>query len=550
MSITLGQNLRWKYGLIASLSLAARSVENLDFRFADFEIDVARHELRRRGELVLIEPQVFDLLVHLVRNRNRIVSKNELIDTIWMGRVVSEETLSSRVSAARRAIGDNGVDQALIRTHYKRGFRFVGAVHNNPVLPAPLAASSSETATAPAILIFDRPSIAVLPFENMSGDPEQDFLADGLSEDIITGLSRQRWFSVIARNSSFAFKGEAADPRKVARELGVRYVLEGSVRKAADRVRVTAQLIDADKRVHLWADRYDSALANIFEQDEITNRVIDAVRSQIIMAEAARLRCKPLQNIDASDLVMQALPHMWRMSADEQRQAQELLEQAVTLDAEYAHAHALLGWTYVCLFNLDSHTPIGELTDRALDTAARALALDDQDHWGHLVFGLSQARRRQSEAAVSHLSRSIDLNPNFALGHAGLGYALACGGQPERGLEFLEQALLLNPLDPFLAVYAPVVRYMAHFALEQYDETIAVCRSMAARHPNHAGARRLMTVSLGMLGRIHEARDSLAHTLALQPDLSSDHVAKNTVYTNASDRSRFLRGLQKAGLRP
>jgi TolB-like protein/Flp pilus assembly protein TadD len=550
MSITLSQNLRWKYGWIASLSLAARSGENLDFRFADFEIDVARHELRRRGELVLIEPQVFDLLVHLIRNRNRIVSKNELIDTIWMGRVVSEETLSSRVSAARRAIDDNGVDQALIRTHYKRGFRFVGAVHHNAVLPAPLAATSGETATAPAILIFDRPSIAVLPFENMSGDPEQDFLAGGLSEDIITGLSRQRWFSVIARNSSFAFKAEAADPRKVASELGVRYVLEGSVRKAADRVRVTAQLIDADKRVHLWAHRYDSALANIFEQqDEITNRVIDSVRSQIIMAEAARLRRKPLQNIDASDLVMQALPHMWRMSADEQRQAQELLEQAVTLDAEYAHAHALLGWTYVCLFNLDSHMPIGELTDRALDTAARALALDDQDHWGHLAFGLGQARRRRSEAAVRHLSRSVDLNPNFALGHAGLGYALACGGQPERGLEFLEQALLLNPLDPFLAAYAPVVRYMAHFALEQYDETITVCRSMAARHPNHAGARRLMTVSLGMLGRTHEARDSLAHTLTLQPDLSSDHVANNTVYTNESDRSRFLLGLQKAGLR-
>jgi tetratricopeptide (TPR) repeat protein len=150
---------------------------------------------------------------------------------------------------------------------------------------------------------------------------------------------------------------------------------------------------------------------------------------------------------------------------------------------------------------------------------------------------------------VKHLSKSIDLNPNFALGHAGLGYAFACGGQPRRGLEFLEQALVLNPLDPFLAVYAPVVRYMAHFALEQYGETITVCRSMAARHPYHAGARRLMTVSLGMLGKIDEARDSLAQTLKLQPDLSIDHVENNTVYTNVSDRSRFLRGLQKAGLR-
>ncbi len=246
---------------------------------------------------------------------------------------------------------------------------------------------------------------------------------------------------------------------------------------------------------------------------------------------------------------MQALPHMWRMNTDEQRLAQELLREAVTLDAEYAHAHALLGWTYVNLFNLDSHTPISELTDSALDTAGKALTLDDQDHWGHLVLGLSYARRRRPEEAVKHLSNSVDLNPNFALGHAGLGYAFACCGQPKRGLQSLEQAQRLSPLDPFVAMYAPVVQYMALFALEKYEQTISVCRSIAARHPNHAGAWRLMTVSLGLLGRLDEASESLAHTLTLQPDLSSDHVANNTVYANASDRSRFLLGLQKAGLR-
>lgn len=531
------------------MSRATWGVDFLDFRFADFAIDVARHELRRGGALVPVEPQVFDLLVHLVRNRDRIVSKSELFDAIWAGRIVSEETLSSRVSATRHAIGDNGAEQALIRTHYKRGFRFVGDVEEVSTLSDPLHATSGKSVSAPAVLMPGRPSIAVLPFKIMSGDPDADFLADGISEDIITGLSRQRWFTVVARNSTL-FKGETIDLRRMAKELDVRYVLEGSLRKANGRVRVTAQLIDADKCVHVWAHRYDSALAGIFEQqDQITNRLIDSVRSQIIMAEAARLRRKPPENIDASDLVMQALPHIWRMSADGQRQAQELLQQAVVLDADYAHAHALLGWTYVNLFNLDSHMPIGELTDSALDAAGRALAIDDHDHWGQLVFGLSLARQRRSEAAVKHLSKSIDLNPNFALGHAALGYAFACGGQPERGLEFLGHALVLNPLDPFLAVYAPVVRYMAHFAREQYDETIAVCRSMAARHPYHAGARRLMTVSLGMSGKVDEARDSLAQTLKLQPDLSTDHVENNTVYTNVSDRSRFLRGLRKAGLR-
>ena len=533
----------------------------MDFSFADFEIDVAQHELRRKGEIVAIEPQVFDLLVHLVRNRDRVVSKEELIDVIWQGRVISEATLNSRVSATRRAIGDNGDDQLFIRTHHKRGFRFVVQVENfvppsDSVAaiparrPAAVRNSVKDQPDTPAAALPDKPSIAVLPFENMSGDPEQEYFADGLSEEIITGLSHQQWFFVIARNSSFAFKGETVDVRKVASELGVRYVLEGSVRKAASRVRVTAQLIDASKGVHLWADRYDRELANIFElQDEITNKVIDSVGPQIIVAEAARVRRKPPQSIDAWDLVMQALPRMWHMSTEEQRHAQDLLQQAITLDSEYAHAHALLGWTYVNMFNLDSRTPIGEFTDQALDAGERAVTLDEQDHWGHLVLGLGHARRRRSETAVMHLSQAVELNPNFALGYAGLGYAFACGGQPERGLEALEQAQRLSPRDPFLAIYAPVVRYMALFALQRYEETIALCRSITTRNPNHAGAWRLMTVSMGLLGKIDEAREALARTLALQPDLSSAHVTNDTVYANPSDRARFLLGLQKAGLK-
>jgi TolB-like protein/cytochrome c-type biogenesis protein CcmH/NrfG len=536
----------------------------LDFRFAEYEIDIGRHELRRGGEVVPIEPQVFDLLVYLVRNRDRIVGKDELIGAVWQGRIVSDAALSSRISAARRAIGDNGDDQLLIRTLHKRGFRFVGNVDDGlspraapagdarPAQKAAAARDSTEDAgasRAPALDLPDKPSIAVLPFQNMSGDPEQDYFADGLTEDIITGLSRQRWFFVIARNSSFAYKGEAVDVRKVASQLGVRYVLEGSVRKSADRVRVTGQLIDATHGIHLWADKYDRKLTDIFElQDDITNSVIGSVGPEILVAEAARVRRRPPRSIDAWDLVMQALPHMWRMSTDAQRQAQELLRQALVLDAEYAHAHALLGWTYVSMFNLDPRTPIGQFTDKVLDAGAKATTLDDQEPWAHLVLGLGHARRRRPELAVTHLSKSLDLNPSFALGHAGLGYALACGGQPERGLQSLAQAQRLSPRDPFLAIYAPIVRYMALFALGHYEEAVAVCRATAARHPNHSGAWRLMTVSLALLGRIDEAKEALAHTLTLQPDLSSAHVTNDTVFADPSDRARFLLGLRKAGL--
>ena len=537
----------------------------MDYRFGEFEIDLSRHELRRGGQAVRIEPQVFDLLLYLVRHRDRIVSKDELIEAIWQGRVISEAALSTCISAVRRAVGDSGESQRLIRTIPKRGFCFVGQIDSEPagddkaagddraagegpaaVRPAELL---QEVADAPTLALPDKPSIAILPFQNLSGDPDQEYFADGLTEDIITGLSRQRWFFVIARNSAFAFKGGAVDVRDVAGQLGVRYVLEGSVRKAAGRVRVTGQLIDAVHGVHLWADRFDRELADVFElQDDITNKVIGSVGPQILVAEAARVRRKPPQSMDAWDLVLQALPHMWRASADDQWRAQELLQQAIAVDPDYAHAHALLGWTHVSLFNLVVGRPISDFTDKALDFGTKAVALDGEDPWGHLVLGMGHSRRRRPGPAVAHLTKSVELNPSFALGHAGLGYALACGGEPERGLQALEQAERLSPRDPFLAFYAPTVRYMALFALERYEEAVAVCRATSELHPNHAGAWRLMTVSLGLLGRIDEAKQALAHTLKLQPDLSVDHVEKNTVFANWSDRSRFLMGLRKAGL--
>ena len=305
----------------------------------------------------------------------------------------------------------------------------------------------------------------------------------------------------------------------------MRYILEGSVRKSASRVRVTGQLIDAMHGNHLWADRYDRELADIFAlQDEITTRVIGSVSPQILLAEAARVRRKPPQSIDAWDLVMQALPHMWRMTTDDHRSAQDLLLEALTLDPEYAHAYALLGWIYISMFNLDTGKPIHEFTERALDAGTRAVELDDQDPWGHLVLGLGYARRRKPEQALMHLTKAIELNPSFALGHAGLGYGLAVGGQPERGLEALEQAHRLSPRDPFLAIYAPTVRYMALFALgalrgddrgvpRDRDPASEPCRRVAAddgvaraARPRGRGERRARAHAHAAAGSVDEPR--------------------------------------------
>ena len=518
-----------------------------------------RQELRRDGAVVPIEPQVFDVLAYLVQNRDRLVSKEELFDTVWKGRIVSDATLSSRISAVRRAIGDDGVAQTLLRTVQRRGFRFVGEVQvDEASLRGPVKDISVEpvlTEDAPTLApatvlpLPSKPSIAVLPFQNMSGDPEQEYFADGLTEDIITGLSQQQWFFVIARNSSFTYKGEAGDVRQIANQLGVRYILEGSVRKSGSRVRVSGQLIDATLGNHLWAERYDRELADIFElQDEITTRVVGSVSPQILLAEAARVRRKTPQKIEAWDLVMQALPYMWRMTTEDHGRAQDLLLEAIALDPEYAHAYALLGWTYITMFNLDTGRPIHEFTERALDAGTRAVELDDQDPWGQLVLGLAHARRRHPKPALMHLTKAIELNPNFALGHAGLGYGLAAGGQPQRGLEALEQAHRLSPRDPFLAFYAPIVRFMALFALGRYEDTINVCRATIARYPKHAGAWRLLTVSLALAGKIDEAKAALKQALVLQPDLSLDHVESNTIYADPADRARFREGLVKAGL--
>ena len=266
---------------------------------------------------IAVGPQVFDLLVFLVRNRERVVSKDDLLDAVWGGRIVSESTLTSHINAVRKAIGDSGEEQRLIRTVARKGFRFVGDVRevkspDDVALQATATARPIEAA-ASALILPDSPSIAALPFLNLSGDPEQDYFADGVVEDIITALSRIRWLFVIARNSSFTYKGRAVDVKQVGRELGVRYVLEGSVRKAGSRVRITGQLVDATTGGHIWADRFEGTLDDIFElQDQITASVVGAIAPQLERAEISRAKRKPTESLDAYDYYLRGMANLHR----------------------------------------------------------------------------------------------------------------------------------------------------------------------------------------------------------------------------------------------
>ena len=300
----------------------------MQFHFVDHVLDVARRELRRRGEAVTLEPQVFDLLVHLIRNRDRVVSKDDLLDSVWGGRVVAESTLTSRINAARKAIGDSGETQRLIRTLPRKGFRFVGEVTDAHPAEPPLP-----------YMPPDRASIAVLPFDNLSGDRKQDYFADGIVEEITTGLSRIKWLFVISRNSTFIYKGKPVDVKAVGRDLGVRYVLQGSVRRSGNHVRVTGQLIETETAAHVWADRYDGTLGDIFTlQDEMTMSVIGAVEPTLRKAEVERVRRKRPDNLDAYDLFLRALPLAVTAMPENADKALFFLQEAIRLEPNHRRA--------------------------------------------------------------------------------------------------------------------------------------------------------------------------------------------------------------------
>jgi TolB-like protein len=388
--------------------MCARGVK-VQFFFGNHKLDTDRRELHRGSTPVAIEPQVFDLLKYLVENRDRVVSKDDLIASVWVGRNVSDSTLSSRINAARRAIGDNGDEQKLIRTIPRRGVRFVGDVSIAPV--------QSETAPVPAqrtsSMRSDRPSVAVLPFVNVSGEPNQDYFADGISEDIITALSKVRWFFVIARNSSFIYKGQPVNTKKIGAELGVDYLIEGSVRKSGDRVRITAQLNDTAIGNQLWSERYDRQLAGVFDvQDEITEAVVAAIEPQIYAAENFRARRKPPENLDAWGLVMRALSHYWSVTREDNLQAQALLEQAIAIDANYAQALAVLAVSHTFGAHM-GWEDVPTAVSIAKRTGLAAVQADSEDPWAHLGLATAHVYMRRFEDSLAEFELGLAPQSEF-----------------------------------------------------------------------------------------------------------------------------------------
>jgi len=509
----------------------------VQFFFDDYTLDAERRELRRAGAPVAVEPQVFDVLVWLVRNRNRVVSRDDLIATVWGGRIVSDSTVASRINAARRAVGDNGEAQRLIRTVARRGVRFVGEVQTQS------AGIRSRIALPPST----RPAIAVLPFVNASDEPVQEYFSDGISEDIVTALARLRWLFVIARNSSFGYRGDAVPMQRIGAELGVGYLVEGSVRRSGDRVRITAQLNDVATGSQLWAERYDRHLSDVFAvQGEIAGAIVAAIEPQVYAAESFRAQRKAPESLDAWDLVMRALSHFWRVTREDNRAAQALLEQAIAIEPGYAQALAVLAvsHTFGAHMGWEDAADAVAIAERAGLAAVHA---DSEDPWAHLALATAYSYMRRHDDALAAFETALRLNPSFSLAHGCYGLVLSWGGRWQDGAEAARHALRLSPRDPFSAIYSGIAGYAA-FVGRNYDEAMRYSREAVRQRIDFVGGYRVLAAAAGMAGEIDLATAALQDLRRAQPNISLGWVARELPLTHEPERQHFLEGLRRAGL--
>jgi TolB-like protein/Tfp pilus assembly protein PilF len=411
------------------------------------------------------------------------------------------------------------------------------------VLDQPAAFPGATTLPLP-----DKPSIAVLPFDNMSGDPEQEYFADGIAEDIITGLSRFHWFFVIARNSSFTYKGRSVDVTQIARELGVQYVLEGSVRKAGNRVRITAQLIDALSGRHVWADRYDRDLEDIFAvQDEITQAIVGEVAPSFISAEAKRIESKPPDNLDAWDYAMRGNWYLSRRSIDDLSEAKRLFEKALELDPKSTVALGGIAYAIGWLINFGAAGNIDEAREQGYSAARRAVDLDENNAWAHLALGIISFYRHDLEAAAAACRRAIQLNPSLAAAEGWLAIVLGWWGDYDEGIQHAEAAQRLSPHDPLYSVWSFAFTGV-EFGAGNYEKSAEWARKTIEITPEFPAPWRYLTASLAHLGRIEEAEAAKDQLMRVMPHECLRLVRAALPSVEPDRMARFEGGLRKAGV--
>jgi TolB-like protein len=514
------------------------------FQFEDYMLDPGRRELFRGPEPVAIGPQVFDLLAYLVANREQVVSKDQLLDAVWDGRIVSESTLASHINAVRKAIGDSGDEQRLIRTVARKGFRFVGEVREGGV-PEKLALSQA----AKPLVLPSRPSIAVLPFVNLSADAEQDYFADGVVEDIIAALSRIGWLFVIARNSSFTYRDKIVDVKQVGRELGVRYVLEGSVRKAANRMRITGQLIDATTGAHIWADRFEGTLEDIFDlQDKMSESIVGAIAPQLERAEIERAVHKPTDSLDAYDHYLRGMASFHRATREAIDEALPCFRKAFELDPDYAAAYGMSAW---CYFWRKLNGWMGDRA-REMEEGARlarlAVELGKNDaialtRGGHALghFG------GELNGCIALVDKALVLNPNLAAAWFLGAFQRIARGEPDVAIERFQHVMRLSPLDPEM-VRMQCGLAAAHLIAGRFDVASSWAEKALRELPGFGLACGILAASYALAGRTDAAGRTIEHLRQIAPHMSIANLMDWIPFRRPQDLELFAGGLRKAGL--
>jgi TolB-like protein/Tfp pilus assembly protein PilF len=518
--------------------------------FEGYTLDAARCSLRAGDRDIDLRPKTFEVLRYLVENAGRLVTKEEFIKAIWPDVIVTDESLTHCVSEARNAIGDSR--QTIIRTIPRRGYQFVAPVsrpsENSGLGPqsasaAPLAVAKSDR-TPP-----DKPSIAVLPFTNIGGDPEQEYFADGMVEEIITALSRFSDLLVIARNSSFAYKGRSVDVKQVGRELGVRYVLEGSVRKAANRLRITGQLIDASTGAHLWADRFDGALEDVFDlQDQVTASVVGAMSPKMEHAEIRRAKRKPTESLDAYDYFLHGIASIHELTRGGIDEALRFFYRAIELDADFASAYGMAAWCYTY------RQANGWMTDRPQEVAEasrlarKAVGLGRDDAVALSTGGYTLAYvAHDLDAGSVFLNRAVTLNPNLATARLNLGWLKVYLGEPEAALHHLAHAIRLSPFDSQMP-NINAAKAFAHLFAGNFDEASCLAEQVLREKPDFHPALRYAAVSHALAGRLKEAQQAMARLRQIDPILRVSNLKEMTPLRRPEDRAKYEEGMRKAGL--
>jgi TolB-like protein len=492
---------------------------------------------------VALRRKSFEVLRYLAEHPDRVVTKQEVLDAVWPNVTVTDESLTQCISEVRRAIGDES--QRIIKTVPRRGY-FIDVPSDITAGADPAPASATAENPSLALPLPDRPSIAVLPFTNMSGDRDQEYFVDGVTEDIITALSKWRWFLVIARNSSFAFKGKPVSIKQIGEELGARYVVEGSVRRAGSRVRITAQLIEARTERHIWADRYDRDISDVFAvQDDIAQHVVVAVDPAIRVSEMDSAKRKPPENMDAWDHFLRGGYHFHMYTKRDSLLALDHLRRAIQIDPRFAAAHARLALAHTYAASLGRAGDVRETLGAALNSAKTAVALDSFDASAHAAASYAQTYMHQHDSAVHFGRHAVELNTNYHLAYFVLGIALTFAGAPLEALDPLESAIRLSPRDPAVWFIHNTLA-LAHYTAKQYEAGNDAADQALAERARYGGAKIAKVAALVHLRRITEARALLAEV----PSIAFSQLPHLCPFRDPLDFEHLLVALEQAGLRP